>query len=103
MDWPRRGCAVYSHAITGDVNAEAGNDGLDYAGMVDYAQTKGGTALRAMSFHQRADMLKKLAAYLNDHKEILYEISYAAGATAIHRETCNCKLLCDRSLCATDE
>lgn len=80
---PGEGARSIAHAITGEVIAEAGNDNLDFSGMVDFATSKGGAALRAMSFHQRADMLKKLALYLNEHKEKLYEISFATGATAM--------------------
>ncbi|MDD9908617.1 MAG: phenylacetic acid degradation bifunctional protein PaaZ [Ahrensia sp.] len=80
---PGEGARSIAHAITGDVIAEAGNDGLDYTGMIDYAISKGGLALRSMSFHQRADMLKKLALHLNEQKEKLYEISFATGATAM--------------------
>lgn len=80
---PGEGARSIAHAITGEVIAEAGNDNLDFSGMVDFAKSKGGAALRAMSFHQRADMLKKLALYLNEHKEKLYEVSFATGATAM--------------------
>lgn len=79
---PDAGARSIAHAITGDVIAEAGNDALDFGGMVEFAHAKGGTALREMNFHQRADMLKKLALYLNEHKETLYEVSFATGATA---------------------
>ena len=69
------------NAVTGAVMAEAGGAALDYAGMCDYARTRGGAALRAMTFHDRARMLKALATYLNDHRDGLYELSYATGAT----------------------
>ena len=68
---PGEGARTIAHAITGDVIAEAGNDSLDYEGMLDFARSKGGNALRAMTFHQRAEMLKKLALYLNEHKDKL--------------------------------
>ncbi len=79
---PGKGARSISHAITGDIIAEAGNDSLDYGGMVDFAKREGGAALRAMSFHQRAGMLKKLALYLNEHKAKLYDVSFATGGTA---------------------
>lgn len=77
-----QGSRPISHAISGEVIAEAGNDTLDFGGMIDFARSKGGVALRSMTFHQRADMLKRLALYLNERKELLYEISFATGATA---------------------
>jgi oxepin-CoA hydrolase/3-oxo-5,6-dehydrosuberyl-CoA semialdehyde dehydrogenase len=69
------------HAITGADFATAGNDTLDFAGMVDFAKTHGGRGLAAMTFHQRAKMLKSLALYLNEHKQSLYDLSFATGAT----------------------
>jgi len=44
-------------AVTGEVFAQAGNDALDVQAMLDYARTKGGPALRAMTFHDRAKMI----------------------------------------------
>ena len=41
----------------------------------------GGPALRAMTFHQRAWMLKDLANAVMARKEELYELSYDTGAT----------------------
>ena len=48
---------VYS-AITGDVIAETGSDGLDFGAMADYARKVGGPALRKLTFHERALKLK---------------------------------------------
>jgi len=75
------GARLIRHAITGSDFATAGNDRLDFGGMIEFARTKGGTALRAMTFHQRANMLKALALYLNEHKQQLYDVSFATGAT----------------------
>ena len=72
--------SVFS-AITGDKIGVAGNASLDVSQMLSYAKQKGSPALRAMTFHDRARMLKALAQYLNDRKQELYEISYATGAT----------------------
>ncbi|MEM1351803.1 MAG: phenylacetic acid degradation bifunctional protein PaaZ [Pseudomonadota bacterium] len=68
-------------AITGDVIGRAGNAQLDVEAMLDYALSKGGPALRGMTFHQRAKMLKALAQHLGQHKQSLYDISFATGAT----------------------
>lgn len=69
------------NAVNGTVFAQAGNSSLDVQAMLDYARTRGGPALRALSFHDRARMLKALALYLNERRQQLYEISYATGAT----------------------
>ncbi|HEV3189011.1 MAG TPA: phenylacetic acid degradation bifunctional protein PaaZ, partial [Polyangiaceae bacterium] len=55
--------------------------GLDFAGMARFAREQGGPALRALTFHQRAGMLKALAESLTAHKQELYELSYDTGAT----------------------
>ncbi len=68
-------------AVTGAVFAQAGNGALDVQGMLDYARTVGGPALRAMSFHDRARMLKALALHLGKHKQALYDLSFRTGAT----------------------
>lgn len=70
-----------ANAVTGEVMARAGNDALDTHAMLEFARETGGPALRAMTFHDRARMLKALAQHLSGHKELLYELSYATGAT----------------------
>ena len=67
-------------AVTGEVIARAGA-ALDVQAMLDHARKVGGPALRAMNFHDRARMLKALAAHLNAHKQALYDLSFATGAT----------------------
>ena len=67
-------------AITGEVIAQAGQ-ALDTAAMLEHARNLGGPALRAMTFHDRARMVKALALHLNDHKQALYDISFDTGAT----------------------
>src|SRR5690348_3102391 len=47
---------------------------------LEYAR-KHGSALRALSFHERAAILKKLGTHLLEHKDALYELSAQAGAT----------------------
>ena len=69
------------HAVTGDTIAGASSEGLDFAGMAEYARTVGGPALRRMTFHQRALMLKEMAKYLSERKDGLYRLSAATGAT----------------------
>ena len=67
------------HAITGRIMGRAGTSALDTEAMLSYAKTVGGPALRALSFHDRARMVKALALSLNEHKQSLYDLSYATG------------------------
>jgi len=67
--------------VDGSLIARAGGAELDFQGMIDWAVTKGGPALREMTFHQRARMLKALAGYLNGRKEELYALNPLTGAT----------------------
>ncbi len=78
---PGEGARPIHSAISGKVIAEAGGSALDFGQMLDFAKSKGGPALRAMGFHDRAAMLKQLALYLNERRDALYEISYDTGAT----------------------
>ena len=72
---------VLDSAIDGKAVAHFGSRPLDYAGMVQYARDRGGPALRALNFHERAAMLKALAQFLNERKDALYELSFETGAT----------------------
>jgi oxepin-CoA hydrolase/3-oxo-5,6-dehydrosuberyl-CoA semialdehyde dehydrogenase len=72
--------ALYG-AVTGDQIGEASTGGVDFKGVLGYARTVGGPALRGMTFHQRARMLKALAQYLTARKEQFYEVSKLTGAT----------------------
>lgn len=78
---PDEGARTIENAVTGEIFARAGNDSLDVAAMLDYARDVGGPSLRAMTFHDRARMLKALATCLNDNKQALYDLSFATGAT----------------------
>jgi oxepin-CoA hydrolase/3-oxo-5,6-dehydrosuberyl-CoA semialdehyde dehydrogenase len=71
------------NAITGDAIFSAGSDGLDFDSMMKYGRSKGGRALRKMTFHERGLMLKALAFHLLSKKEDFYKISAMTGATRI--------------------
>ncbi len=75
------GLAELRSAIDGEVVALTSSQGLDFAAMLKHAREEGGPALRALTFHQRALMLKALADALTAKKEALYELSYNTGAT----------------------
>ncbi len=71
------------NAVNGDQVATASSEGVDFKAMLDYARNVGGPALRKMTFHERALMLKKLAMHLNDRKKMFHDLSAATGATKI--------------------
>ncbi|MHA6324762.1 phenylacetic acid degradation bifunctional protein PaaZ [Roseivivax sp. CAU 1753] len=78
---PDSNARMIENAVTGAPLGRAGNDTLDVQGMLDHARQIGGPALRAMTFHDRARMLKALATDLGKHKQALYDLSFATGAT----------------------
>jgi len=78
---PGAGARNIASAITGEVIAQAGNDALDVQAMLSYARDIGGPALRKLTFHDRARMLKAVALHLMEHKQTLYDLSYDTGAT----------------------
>ena len=73
--------ALLRDATTGAVVAQASTEGVDFRAVLDYARRVGGPALRALTFHQRAALVKQLAKFLTDRKEEFYALSYATGAT----------------------
>ena len=68
-------------AIDGSPVATTGSGGLDFGGMLRHARDVGGPALRKMTFHERARMLKALGLAVLARKEELYELNYLTGAT----------------------
>ncbi len=70
-------------AITGEQIASASSEGLDFAGMMDYARKVGAPALRKMTFQERGLMLKSLALHLISLKAKYYEVSAKTGATKV--------------------
>ncbi|HLW24776.1 MAG TPA: phenylacetic acid degradation bifunctional protein PaaZ [Steroidobacteraceae bacterium] len=72
---------VLCDASSGEPVAEASSSGIDFAEALRFARREGGPRLRAMSFHERAGLLRGLAKGLLERKESLYELSYCTGAT----------------------
>lgn len=72
---------ILRHAATAQPVATIGRADLDFGAMLDYARHTGGPALRALTFHQRALLLKAMARHLMDRKETYYALSGATGAT----------------------
>ena len=68
-------------ASTGEVVTRVSTEGLDLAGALEYARTVGQQSLGALTFHQRAVLLKQFALALTERKAELYELSARTGAT----------------------
>jgi oxepin-CoA hydrolase/3-oxo-5,6-dehydrosuberyl-CoA semialdehyde dehydrogenase len=68
-------------AVNGEPVASITSAGLDFAAVLEHARSVGGANLRRMTFHERGEMLKALAKYLMEHKQELYALSTATGAT----------------------
>ena len=69
------------NAINGEPIGHVSSTGLDFADMLSYGRAKGGSALRNMPIHDRANMLKVLAKHLLGKKELFYAVSAKTGAT----------------------
>jgi len=69
------------HALTGDIVSTVHSEGLDYAAILDYGRRVGNPALRKLTFQQRGQMLKALALYLMERKDLYYTVSHKTGAT----------------------
>ncbi|GGW42153.1 bifunctional aldehyde dehydrogenase/enoyl-CoA hydratase [Gemmobacter lanyuensis] len=68
-------------AATGDPVAFIDSTGIDFAAALAYGREVAGPRLRAMSFHDRAAMLKALGMALMGMKEEFYAESLHTGAT----------------------
>jgi oxepin-CoA hydrolase/3-oxo-5,6-dehydrosuberyl-CoA semialdehyde dehydrogenase len=73
--------AELSSAIDGSPVATTGSGGIDFGAMLRHAREVGGPALRKLTFHERARMLKALGLAIMARKEELYELNYSTGAT----------------------
>ncbi|MDT7710181.1 MAG: oxepin-CoA hydrolase / 3-oxo-5,6-dehydrosuberyl-CoA semialdehyde dehydrogenase [Pseudonocardiales bacterium] len=68
-------------AVTGEEIARISSAGIDMGAVLDHGRRVGGPALRELTFHQRAGLLKALAGHLREHREELYAVSARTGAT----------------------
>jgi oxepin-CoA hydrolase/3-oxo-5,6-dehydrosuberyl-CoA semialdehyde dehydrogenase len=68
-------------AVTGEEVARVSSDGIGMPGALEYGRSIGGPALRDLTFHQRAAMLKALGSHLREHRDELYGLSARTGAT----------------------
>jgi oxepin-CoA hydrolase/3-oxo-5,6-dehydrosuberyl-CoA semialdehyde dehydrogenase len=68
-------------AVTGEEVARVSSAGIDFGAALDYGRATGGAALRELTFHQRAALLKSLGLMLREHRQELYALSARTGAT----------------------
>jgi oxepin-CoA hydrolase/3-oxo-5,6-dehydrosuberyl-CoA semialdehyde dehydrogenase len=68
-------------AVTGEEVATVSAAGVDMAAALAYGRSVGGPALRELTFHQRAGLLKALGSHLREHRDELYALSARTGAT----------------------
>jgi oxepin-CoA hydrolase/3-oxo-5,6-dehydrosuberyl-CoA semialdehyde dehydrogenase len=68
-------------AVTGAEVAQVSSAGIDMQAALEHGRRVGGAALRGLSFHDRAALLKSLGAYLREQRTALYEVSAHTGAT----------------------
>ena len=72
---------MLASAIDGAPVASLTTSGIDFGAVHRHAREHGGPALRRMTFHERALMLKAIAKHLMEHKEEFYDLSALTGAT----------------------
>ena len=77
----QRPAHVLSRAVHGRAVAPQHEEGLDFGAAIHHARRVGGPSLLALDFQQRAARLKALGSFLLEHKEALYALSAATGAT----------------------
>ena len=68
-------------AVTGEEVVRVSSAGIDMAAALEYGRATGGPALRELTFHQRAALLRSLGAALREHRDELYALSARAGST----------------------
>ncbi len=68
-------------AVTGEEVARVSSAGIDLGAALGYGRIAGGPALRELTFHQRAALLKSLGLLLREHRQELYALSARTGAT----------------------
>jgi oxepin-CoA hydrolase/3-oxo-5,6-dehydrosuberyl-CoA semialdehyde dehydrogenase len=73
--------APIADAVTGETVVRVSSTGLDVDAMLDHARQVGGPALRELTFHQRAALLKAVGLRLMADKDEFYALSHRTGAT----------------------
>jgi 3,4-dehydroadipyl-CoA semialdehyde dehydrogenase len=70
---------VLLNPATEEPLGKASSEGLDLAAALDYARSRGGPALRALSFAQRGALLKAMADCMQAQRDELLELGIANG------------------------
>jgi len=70
---------VLLNPATEEPLARASSEGLDLAAALDYTRSKGGPALRALSFAERGALLKAIADAMQAERDRLLELGIANG------------------------
>lgn len=78
---PQSGFAEIPSAVDGHIVARSSTQGLNFSEIIGYARDTGGPSLRALTFQDRAGLLKAIANHLSKYKDELYELSHDTGAT----------------------
>jgi oxepin-CoA hydrolase/3-oxo-5,6-dehydrosuberyl-CoA semialdehyde dehydrogenase len=68
-------------AVTGEQVATISSAGIDMRAALEYGRAAGGPALRGLTFHERAAILKSVGQFLREHRPELYALSARTGAT----------------------
>ncbi len=71
--------APLHNPATEELLAEASSEGVDMGAVLGYARTVGGPALRALSFAERAALLKDMSKILHAAREELLDLAQANG------------------------
>ena len=75
------GQRLVTDAVTGQTIGTVGSDGVDLAAAHTHARQVGGPALRALTFHDRAAILRSVGKHLLDDTSEFYTLSSRTGAT----------------------
>ena len=78
---PGGGGRTVVDAVTGELIASVGSEGVDLAAAHAHARTVGGPALRALTFHERAALLRAVGKHLLADTSEFYALSTRTGAT----------------------
>jgi oxepin-CoA hydrolase/3-oxo-5,6-dehydrosuberyl-CoA semialdehyde dehydrogenase len=77
------GFADLHDPVTEEVVARASSRGIDFAAVLDHARMTGGPALRALSFAERAGLLKAMSKALLAERDELIELSIRNTGTTV--------------------
>ena len=68
-------------AVTGAEVVQVSSAGVDFAAALAHGRNVGGPALRELTFHERAGLLKEVGQLLRENRDDLYALSARTGAT----------------------